>query len=58
MLMLFIHVLFFLLSAAVAVFFAVLAFKHKWYSVVVFDVAVAFTDLVFMIITIIEYFTN
>lgn len=54
--MLIIHASLWLLNAALFTFFTVIAFKHKWYFVGIFDVGIAFISLAYMIMTIINYF--
>lgn len=58
MLMLFIHVMMWCLGAAVATYYAVLAFKRKWLFAGILDVAIAFVDVAMMIGTIVNYFIH
>jgi hypothetical protein len=54
--MLITHAALWLFAAALSIFFAVIAFKHKWYFVGIVDVGIAFISLAYMIFTIINYF--
>lgn len=56
MLMLIMHAALWFLAAALSIFFAVVAFKHKWYFVGIVDTGIAFISLAYMTMTIINYF--